>query len=160
MLHLRQQPALFERAFLWTHSLRARQQQGFGFAQRPDCGLDGVAAQLPQCGDAFVTVDHQVAAVVVFRDHDNDGRLLAALSQRCQKMALAVRLASSQMFPPQFELVKLQLHGLATESEYAGGWNWSFAGKGEVCRELLRDQWDTGGSGLSLCGELVLPKPQ
>ena len=157
MLHLRQQPALFERAFLRAHSLRARQQQGFGFAHRPDCGLDGVPAQLPERGDAFVTVYHQVAVVIVFIDHDDDGRLLAALSQRRQQMALAVRLANSQMFPPQIELVKLQLHGLATESEYAGGWIWSFAWKREVCRELLRDQQDRGGSGLSRCEGLVLP---
>jgi hypothetical protein len=55
-------------------------------------------------------------------------------------MALTVRLAHSQMFPPQVELVKLQLHGPATESEYAGGWNRSFAGKGELRPELPRDQ--------------------
>ena len=55
-------------------------------------------------------------------------------------MALAVRLANSQMSPTQVELVKLQLHGLTAAYEYAGGWNWSFAEKGEVCRELPRDQ--------------------
>jgi hypothetical protein len=65
-------------------------------------------------------------------------------------MALAVRLANPQMFPPQVELVKLQFHGPATESdwpplwgpqpEYAGGWDWSLAEKGEVCRKLPRDQ--------------------
>jgi hypothetical protein len=52
-------------------------------------------------------------------------------------VALAVRLANSQVFPSQVELVKLQLHGRAAESEYAGGWDWSFAGRGEVCRKLL-----------------------
>jgi hypothetical protein len=81
MLHFRQQPALFERAFLRAHSLRARQQQGFGFAHRPDRGFDCVAAQLPERGDAFVAVDHQIAAVVVLRDYDDDGCLLPALSQ-------------------------------------------------------------------------------
>ncbi len=140
LLHLRKQPALFERAFLRAQSQRPRQQQRFGFAHRPDCGFDGVAAQLLERGNAFVAVDHQVAVAIVFRNDDNDGRLLAALSQRCQQLALAVRLAHPQMFPPQIELVKLQLHGLPAESEYAGGWNWSFAGKREVCRELLPDQ--------------------
>jgi hypothetical protein len=72
-------------------------------------------------------------------------------------MALAVRLANSQMFPPQVELVKLQLHGLATESEYAGGWNRSFAEMGEVHLELLGDQQDTSGSGLSPYERLVRP---
>ena len=103
------------------------------------------------------TVDHQVAVVAVLGDHNDDGCLLPALSQRGQQLALAVRLANSQMLPSQVELVKLQVHGLATESEYAGGRNWSFGWKGEVCRELLWDQQDTGGSGLSRRGRLVLP---
>jgi hypothetical protein len=75
-------------------------------------------------------------------------------------MALAVRLANPQMFPPQVQLVKLQLHGLATESEYAGGWNWSFAANVQVWWEPLPDQSDTGGSGLSRFAPLVPPKCQ
>ena len=55
-------------------------------------------------------------------------------------MALAVRLTDSQVFPSQVELVKLQVHGRAAESEYAGGRDRSFAEAGEVCRELLWDQ--------------------
>ena len=55
-------------------------------------------------------------------------------------MALAVRLTDSQVFPSEVELVKLQVHGRVAESEYAGGWDWSFAGAEEVCRELLGDQ--------------------
>jgi len=91
-------------------------------------------------GDAFVAVDHQVVGVAVFGDHNDDGCLLPALSQRGQQLALAVRLADSQVFPSQVELVKLQVHGRATESEYAVGWDWSFAETGEVRRELLWDQ--------------------
>jgi hypothetical protein len=87
---------------------------------------------LPESRDAFVSVDDEVAVGVIFRHDYHDGRLLPALSQRGQQLALAVRLANPQMFPPQVQLVKLQLHGLATESEYAGGSNWSFAQKGEV----------------------------
>ena len=87
-----------------------------------------------------LAVDHQIAfAVVLCNDHD-DGRLLAALSQRRQQMTLPVRLAHSQVLPPPVELVKLQLHGLRTESEYARNRNWSFAQKGEVCREPPWDQ--------------------
>jgi hypothetical protein len=86
----------------------------------------------------FVAVDHQIAAV--FRGHNNDGRLLSALSQRRQQMALAVRLANSQVFPSEVELVKLQLHALPAERQYAGGRDWSFARKREVCPELLRHQ--------------------
>jgi hypothetical protein len=110
MLHLRQQPALFERAFLRTQSQRPRQQQSFGFAHRPDRGLHRIAPQLLERGDALVPVDHQVAFAIVFRDHHDDGRLLSALSQRRQQIPLAVRLANSQMLPSPVELVKLQLH--------------------------------------------------
>jgi len=95
---------------------------------------------LPERGDAFVAVDHQVAVFVVFGDHHDDGCLLPALSQRRQQMTLAVRLTDSQVFPSEVELVKLQVHGRAAESEYAGGRDWSFAEAGEVCRELLWDQ--------------------
>jgi hypothetical protein len=87
-----------------------------------------------------MAVDHQVAWVVVFRDHHDDGRLLPGLSQRCQQMALTVRLAHSQMIPPQVQLVKLQLHRWFARSEYARNRDWSFAGKEEVRRELLPDQ--------------------
>ena len=95
---------------------------------------------MPERGDSFVTVDHHVAVAAVFGDHNNDGRLLPVLSQRGQQLALAVRLADSQMLPSQVELVKLQVHGRATASEYAGGRDWSFAEAGEVCRELLGNQ--------------------
>jgi hypothetical protein len=76
--------------------------------------------------DWGLTVERMVKAVV-FRDHHDNGCLLPTFSRRCQRMALAVRLAHWQILPPPVELMKLQLHGLATESEYAGGWIWSFA---------------------------------
>ncbi len=60
--HLRQQPALFERRFrLAVHTQRTNQQQGFGFAHRvQNDGVDRVAPQLLQRGDALVAVDHQI----------------------------------------------------------------------------------------------------
>ena len=90
-----------------------------------------------------MAVNHQVTTVFrahVFRVHNDDGRLLSTLSQRRQQMPLAVRLTDSQVFPSEVELVKLQVHGRAAASEYAGGRDWSFAETGEVCRELLWDQ--------------------
>jgi hypothetical protein len=110
LFHLRQQPALFERAFLWTEAQRPLQQQSFGFAHRPDGGFHRVPAQLLQRGDALVAVDHHVAAAVVCRGDHDDGRLLAALSQGGRQPPLPVRLADSQMFPAPVQLVKLQLH--------------------------------------------------
>jgi len=124
---------LFQRAFLRAEPQRPRQQQRFGFAHRPDGGFRRVAAELLERGDAFVAVDHQIAIVVVFVGHYDDGRLLTALSQRRQQLALPVRLADSQMLPSQVQLVKLQLHGSRAESEYAGNRHWSFAWIGEVC---------------------------
>jgi len=46
LLHFRQQPALFQRAFLGAEAQRPRQQQSFGFAHVPDRGFDCVAAEL------------------------------------------------------------------------------------------------------------------
>ena len=94
-LHLRQQPALFERAFVLAESQRPIQEQSFGFAHRPDGGFDCVPAQLLERRDALVTVDHHVAAAVVRGGDHDDGRLLAALSQRRHQVPLPVRLADS-----------------------------------------------------------------
>jgi hypothetical protein len=154
LLHLRQQPALFQRTFRRAEPQRPRQQQGFGFAHRPDRGFDRVPAQLFQRGHALVAVDHQVAVRWPGGYHD-DGRLLAAISQRRQQSALPVRLAHSQMFPSPVQLVKLQLHRRLLGIQYAGGWNWSFSGKAEVDWEVPLDQEDTGESGLSPHAGLV-----
>ena len=78
LFHLRQQPALFERAFRWTEAYGTRQQQGIGFVHWPHHGVDRVAAELFKRGDALVAVDDQVSAAVF--DYD-DRRLLSALSQ-------------------------------------------------------------------------------
>ena len=110
-MHFRQQPTLFERAFLLAHSHRPVQQQSFGFAHRPDGGLDRVPAQLPERGDALVAVDDQIAGAVVRGGDDDNRRLLARLSQRRQQTPLEMRLADSEMRPSLVELVKFQLHG-------------------------------------------------
>jgi len=81
LLHLRQQPTLFQRALLGTEAQRAVQQQSFGFAHRPHGGVYRVPAQLLERGDALVAVNHQVALAVFGREDHDDGRLLATLSQ-------------------------------------------------------------------------------
>jgi hypothetical protein len=95
LLHLNQQPALFQRAFLRAESQRPRQHQSFGFAHRPHCGFDRVPAELLQRGDALVAVDHQVTFMVVLGNDYYDRGLLAAVGQRCQQPALAERLTDS-----------------------------------------------------------------
>ncbi len=99
LLHLRQQPSLFECAFLGTEAQRPVQQQSFGFAHRPDGSFNGVPAQLLQRRDALVAVDHQVTAGLVWAGNHHDRCLLAGLSQRCQQAPLPLRLADSQVFP-------------------------------------------------------------
>ena len=135
LLHLRQQPALFERAFLPAESQRPVQQQSFRFAHRPDGRFDRVPTQLLKRRDALVAVDQHIAAAVVLREHDHDRCLLATVSQRRHQPSLPVRLANSQVFPSPVELVKLQSHRLFGV-QYGRNWNWSFPAEGEVCREV------------------------
>jgi hypothetical protein len=135
LFHLRQQPALFQRAFLWTEAQRPVQQQSFGCAHRPDRGFHRVPAQLLERRDALVAVDHQVAVALVWGKDHHDGRLLARLSQGGQEAPLEVRLADSQVFPSPVELVKLQLHG-RLRIQYGPCRDWSFASAREVCRKV------------------------
>src|SRR5580658_5829843 len=95
LLHLNQQPALFQRALLRAESQRPRQHQGFGFAHRPHRGFDRIPAELLQRGDALVAVDHQVTFAVVLGNDYYDRGLLAAVGQRRQQPALAERLTDS-----------------------------------------------------------------
>jgi hypothetical protein len=139
LLHLRQQPALFERALLRATAQRPRQQQRFGFAHCPNRGFYRVPAELFQRGHALVAIDHQVT-VRRSGGHHDDGRLLAAVSQRRQQSALPVRLADSQMRPSPVQLVKLQLHRSPSGFQYARSRDWSFAAAWEVCREVSWDQ--------------------
>ena len=142
LLHLRQQPALFERAFRRAEPQRPRQQQSFGFAHRPDRGFHRVPAQLFQRGHALVAIDHQVTLGRPGGHHD-DGRLLATVSQRGQQPALPVRLADSQMLPSPVQLVKLQLHRRLLGIQYARSLDWSFPPAREVCPEVPLGQSDT-----------------
>jgi len=66
-------------------------------------------------------------------------------------------LTDSQMFPSPVQLVKLQLHCSLLGIQYVGSRVWSFPGKWEVAWEVLLDQEDTGGSGLSRHAGLVHP---
>jgi len=77
LLHLTEQPALFQRALCRTQAQRPLQQQRFGFAHRPHGGFDDVASQFLERSDALVAVDHQVAALVFWAQDYDYGRLLA-----------------------------------------------------------------------------------
>ncbi len=149
--HLRQQPALFERRFrLAVHAQGTDQQQGFGFAHRvQNDGVDGVASQLLQRGDALVAVDHQILRGLL---DDDDGRLLSGLSQRRQQPPEPGRVADPEMRQAAVQLMKLQSlrHGLASLGfQYARHPDWSFAARAGCCLEPLSDQWDSRVTGLS-----------
>jgi len=153
--HLGQQPALFDRALRRAHPQRPLQRQRVGFAHLPDDGVDRVAAQLLERGDALVTVDDQIAAV---RLDDDDGRLLADLSQRSDQPALASRMPYPEAFQAAVQLMKLQSHRLGLQ--YATARIWSFPAWAEVRRKAPCNQPDTSGTGLSPCGAEVCPEPQ
>jgi len=153
--HLRQQPALFDRAFRLAHAQRPVQRQRVGFVHLPDDGIDGVAAQLLERGDALVTVDDQIAAVGW---DDDDGGLLAGLSQRSDQPALACRMPYPEALQAAVQLVKLQLHRLGLQ--YATARIWSFPEWGEVRRQALCYQSDRAGTGLSPRGGVVRSEPQ
>ena len=139
LFHLRQQPALFERRFrLAVHAQGTDQQQGFGFAHRvQNNGVDGVSPQLPERGDALVTVDHQILRALL---DDNDGRLLSGLSQRRQQPPEAGRVADPEMRQAAVQLMKLQSlrHGVASLGfQYARHSIWSFAARWGCCQQPL-----------------------
>ena len=142
LLHLLKQPALFQRGLVLGPTQRAVQQQGFGFAHRPDHGFHRVAAQLLERRDALVAVDDHVTVRLALGRHHHDGRLLARFSQRGQQPPLPGRVAHPQVLPAPLQLVKLQLHGPRCRLgiQYEAGRNWSLRQEREVCQELLWDQ--------------------
>ncbi len=154
-LHLGQQPALFQSTFRLAHPQRPVQHQRVGFTHRPDDGLDRVAAQLLERGDALVTVDDQIAATGF---DDDDGRLLPTFSQRSHQPPLARRTPDPEAFQAAVQLMKLQSHWLG--HQYAPERLWSFPAGVEVCRKGFCHQRDKSRSGLSPCGGEVYPEPQ
>ena len=137
--HLRQQPPLFKRRFrLAVHAQGTNQHQGFGFAHRvPNDGVDGVASQLLQRGDALVAVDHQILRGLW---DDDDGRLLSGFSQRPQQPPESRRVADPEMLQAAVQLMKLQgvRHGVASLGfQYARRPIWSFAARWGCCQQPL-----------------------
>jgi len=76
MFQFCQQPALFQRAAAFACSHRLLEHERFGFVHGPDGGRYRVAAQLPQCGDAFVAIDDQIPVRLIPDSYDNDRQLL------------------------------------------------------------------------------------
>jgi hypothetical protein len=121
LLQLLQQPAHLQRGFVFGKAQRTIQQHGRGLAHRPYHRFHCVPAQLLQRRDPLVAVDDHVPIRLVFSRHDHNGRLLAALRQRCQQPPLPSRLAHTQMLPAPIELMKLQLHRQAECTVSFGG---------------------------------------
>jgi len=111
LLHLLQQPALLERRLRLGHALRTVQQQRLGLAHRPGNGGHGIAAQLLQRGEALVAVDDQIPIRSAGEGHDDDGRLLSGVGQRCQQAPVTARIVDPQVLEAPVQLMKFQLHG-------------------------------------------------
>jgi len=131
-LHLRQQPALFQRRLEFTEPQRTIQQQGLGFAHRPAHRFHRVAAQLLERRDALVAVDDQITVRLAGGGYHYDGRLLAGVGQRCQQPPLPLGTAHAQILPAPVELVKLQLHACVSRDSVWGRRDLVFrAGRGK-----------------------------
>jgi hypothetical protein len=76
MFQFGQQPALFQRAIAFGCSHRLLKHERFGFIHWPNGCRYRIAAQLPQSGNAFVAVDHQVSARLVPDSYNDDRYLL------------------------------------------------------------------------------------
>jgi hypothetical protein len=149
--HLRQQPTLFERRFrLAVHAQGTNQHQRFGFAHLPDDGVNLVAAQLLQRGDALESVDDKIP---LWLWDDDDGRLLTSLSQGCQQAAESRWVADPEVLQAAVQLMKLEClwHGV----QYAPAGIWSFVVEWGCCPEPLSCQWDRSVTGLSRCAGVV-----
>lgn len=141
VLHLLKQPALFERRFRLAHAQRSFQNQRVGFAHLPHHGIDGVATQLLERGNALVAVDDHIPAAGFDALNNDDGGLLAGFSQRGNQSPLAGRMPHPEVFQAAVQLMKLQLHRLGLQ--YATARIWSFPAMREVCRKTFVDQGDT-----------------
>jgi len=80
-LHLRQQPALFQRAFRRPQAQRPREQHRFGFTHRPHGSFHRVPAELFERGDALVAIDHQIPLEILWQNDHDDGSLLADVGE-------------------------------------------------------------------------------
>lgn len=135
---------MLERAVRRAHAERAFQQQRVCFAHVPHHGLDRVATQRLERGDAFMAVDDEVAVGLM---NDDEGRLLAGFSQRRDEAALLARVADPEAVQAAVQLMKFQRlwHG----SQYAPVGIRSFSPGVGCCQEPYWDQRDSGRIGLS-----------
>jgi hypothetical protein len=88
---------------------RPVKKQSLHFAQRPDHRFDRVPAQLLECGDPLVAVDHQVTVRLLGSNHD-DRRLLTAGSQRRQQPPMPLRPVHAEVLKTPLKLMKFQTH--------------------------------------------------
>ena len=102
-----------------------------------DDGVDGIAPQLLERGDALVTVDDQILRSL--RD-DDDGRLLPGFGQGAEEPPEAGGVADLEMFQAAVQLMKFQGlgHGVGWPGfQYGCRGNWSFARGWGCCVEPL-----------------------
>ena len=88
LLQLRQQPTFFQRRLVGGEAQRAVQEQGLGFAHRPDHRFHRVPAQLLEGRQALVAVDDHITVYLADDRHHHDRRLLPDFRQRGQQLPL------------------------------------------------------------------------
>jgi hypothetical protein len=158
LLQFHQQPALFERRVVVATPHGAIQKKSLHFAQRPDHRLHRVPAQLFECSDPLVAVDHHVTVRLRGGDH-HDRRLLAAGRQRRQQPPLTLRPMHPEVLQPPFKLVKFQPHPFRPlrNSNLHQVRSGIPGRQGGVCPDLPWNQHYSPGTGIARPAAGVLP---
>ena len=143
VFQLGQQPSLFQGGLGFGGPHRPIQHQRVGLRHRPDDGIDGVPAQLPERHDPLEAVDHPVPVRLPGDGNNDDRRLLSGLRQRRQQPALPLPVPDAQVFIPAIQLVKLQRLGSRWHAPILGPVETGIARlRGEVGRQPLSHQPD------------------
>jgi hypothetical protein len=109
LLQFHQKPTFFQSRFVIARAHRTVQKKSLHFAQRPDHRLHRVPAQLLECGDPLVAVDHQVTVRLLGWNH-HDRRLLTAGRQRRQQTTLTFRPMHPKVLQSPLKLMEFQTH--------------------------------------------------
>ena len=141
LLQLCEQPAFFQRTLSFRPMQRTSQHQGLDFVQRPDHRFDGVSAELLEGRNALVTINDQIAVLLIGDRNDDDGSLLSGTRQRRQQLPLPLWMARPQVLMTAVQLVKFQFHVLRPHPRTLPQTRSGIASrKGEVCRKVSLNQ--------------------
>lgn len=158
LLQFHQQPAFFQSRFMFPAAQGAIQKQSLHFAQRPEHRLHRVPAQLLECSDPLIAVDHQITIRLFACDHDDRG-LLTARGQRGQQAPLTLRMAHAKVLQSTLKLMKFQPHcsPLLRHSNLHPIPSGIARLEGGVGPDLFWNQYYRGQTGIARCAAGVHP---